>query len=109
MSSSTAIFARTQLFSQIQDSVTITNSPILHELLFPVGMRYHALHHMMPGMPYHNLGHAHRRLMAELGPDSPYRDTLYSSIFEVYHRIFVDIRAAKQSAAKAGEWEARAG
>jgi fatty acid desaturase len=32
------------------------------ELWAPVGLRYHALHHYFPGIPYHNLGEAHRRL-----------------------------------------------
>jgi fatty acid desaturase len=30
----------------------------------PVGHRYHALHHYAPGLPYHNLGAAYRRLAA---------------------------------------------
>jgi fatty acid desaturase len=30
----------------------------------PVGHRYHALHHYVPGLPYHNLGTAYRRLAA---------------------------------------------
>jgi len=28
----------------------------------PVGLRYHALHHYFPGIPYHNLGFAYQRL-----------------------------------------------
>jgi fatty acid desaturase len=38
-------------------------------------MRFHALHHLFPSLPYHALGAAHRRLMARLPPDSPYRLT----------------------------------
>jgi fatty acid desaturase len=45
------------------------------ELWAPVGLRYHALHHLFPSLPYHNLGKAHRRLMRELPADSPYRQT----------------------------------
>lgn len=30
----------------------------------PVGHRYHALHHYVPGLPYHNLGAAYRRMTA---------------------------------------------
>jgi fatty acid desaturase len=32
----------------------------------PVGLRFHALHHYFPGIPYHNLGKAYRRLTAHL-------------------------------------------
>jgi fatty acid desaturase len=36
------------------------------ELWAPVGLRYHALHHYFPGIPYHNLGTAYRRLVENL-------------------------------------------
>jgi fatty acid desaturase len=32
----------------------------------PVGLRYHALHHYFPGIPYHNLAEAYRRLASTL-------------------------------------------
>lgn len=60
---------------QIEDSITIAGQPLLGALLFPVGLRYHALHHWFPALPYHALGQAHRRLMAQLPADSPYRLT----------------------------------
>lgn len=34
----------------------------------PVGHRYHALHHYVPGLPYHNLAAAYRRLSASAAP-----------------------------------------
>jgi fatty acid desaturase len=45
-------------------------------LVAPVGLRYHALHHWIPSLPYHNLGRAHRRLVAALRPEAPYRSTI---------------------------------
>ncbi len=42
------------------------------ELWAPVGMRYHALHHLFPTLPFHNLGRAYRRLTASLAEDSFY-------------------------------------
>ena len=47
----------------------------------PVGLRYHALHHIFPSMPYHALGTAHRRLMRDLPADSPYRKTVSPSLW----------------------------
>ncbi|MGH8296428.1 MAG: fatty acid desaturase family protein [Steroidobacteraceae bacterium] len=61
---------------QIEDSITIDGQPLLTALLFPLGLRYHALHHWFPALPYHSLGRAHRRLMAQLPADSPYRHTM---------------------------------
>jgi fatty acid desaturase len=49
---------------------------ISRALIAPVGLRYHALHHWIPSLPYHNLGRAHRLLLATLRPDAPYRATL---------------------------------
>src|SRR5262249_33738782 len=61
------------------DSATIPGGP-WSALWAPLGMRYHALHHLFPTMPYHTMGRAHRRLMRELQPDSPYRTTLRRSM-----------------------------
>lgn len=68
---------------QLIDSVTISGHPLLTELLFPLGLRYHALHHLYPSLPYHALGTAHRRLMAILPADAVYRQTVYSSFWSV--------------------------
>ncbi len=45
-------------------------------LVAPVGLRYHALHHWIPSLPYHNLGRAHRLLVTTLTPDAPYAKTI---------------------------------
>jgi fatty acid desaturase len=70
---------------QLMDSVNIEGGRFLGgpitELFFPLGLRYHALHHLFPALPYHNLYAAHRRLMAELPADSAYRNTVYSSFW----------------------------
>jgi len=67
---------------QVEDSNTVIGSPWLTGLLFPVGLRYHCLHHMFPGIPYHSLGTAHQRLMAQLPADSPYRSTMRRGFVE---------------------------
>jgi fatty acid desaturase len=81
---------------QLLDSVNITGHPLWTELLFPVGLRYHALHHIFPTLPYHNLGRAHRRLMAELPADSPYRRTVYPSFAAVLRQLWNDAREGRK-------------
>ena len=60
---------------QMLDSVNYPQGGIGTELWAPVGTRYHALHHLFPSMPYHQLATAHHRLMEQLPEDSPYRLT----------------------------------
>ncbi len=49
------------LAEQYMDSVNVPGN-WLTTLWAPVGLRYHAIHHLFMSMPYHNLGEAHRRL-----------------------------------------------
>jgi fatty acid desaturase len=58
--------------AQFLDSVNVPPPGMLPALWAPVGLRYHALHHLLPGVPYHALGTAHRRLCAELDSGSAY-------------------------------------
>ena len=45
-------------------------------LIAPLGLRYHALHHWIPSLPYHRLGRTHRLLVVTLRRDAPYRATI---------------------------------
>ena len=49
---------------QFLDSVVVPGHRLLTTLWAPVGLRYHATHHLFPSMPYHGLGEAHRILKA---------------------------------------------
>lgn len=64
---------------QLVDTVTVDGG-LLSALAAPVGLRYHALHHYMATVPYHSLGALHRRLLAELPADDPYRRTRSSGV-----------------------------
>lgn len=79
---------------QLADSVTVSGG-VLTELLFPVGLRYHSLHHLFPTIPYHDLAGVHRRLCAELPGDSPYRVTVFPNARAVWHTLRTDMRAAR--------------
>jgi fatty acid desaturase len=81
---------------QIEDSNTIPGHPLLTELLFPVGLRYHSLHHLLPSLPYHSLGIAHRRLMAQLPADSPYRSTIRRGFVEVAREVWHSASAGRR-------------
>jgi fatty acid desaturase len=79
---------------QLLDSVNYPRRPLLSGLWAPVGLRFHALHHLFPSLPYHNLAEAHRRLMAELPADSPYRATEAPSLTSALVRL---IRLSRQT------------
>jgi len=54
---------------QYLDSIDVPGN-FLTALWAPVGLRFHATHHLFPGLPYHSLGLAHRRLNAGLMKNS---------------------------------------
>lgn len=78
------------LVEQLVDSINYPASRWIDELWAPVGLRFHALHHLFPGMPYHNLAAAHRRLMQQLPADSPYRLAESPSLFSSLRTIVRD-------------------
>jgi fatty acid desaturase len=66
--------------AQFLDSVNVPPPNVLSALWAPVGLRYHATHHLLPGLPYHALGEAHRRLVAKLAPESTYNQASYNGL-----------------------------
>jgi fatty acid desaturase len=60
---------------QLLDSITLGGPQLQPLLIAPVGLRFHALHHVLPSLPYHNLGAVHRRLLRALPHDAVYRQT----------------------------------
>ena len=73
--------------AQYLDSVNVPPPGLTAEIWAPVGLRYHALHHLMPSMPYHDLPEAHRRLAKELGTGSTYEGGNHTGMWVLIARI----------------------
>ena len=81
----------------IMDSCNYVGKGPLTWMFFPFAIQYHALHHMFPSLPYHNLAFAHQYLMNELPDDSPYRDLVQPGWWSVAKKM---LRKDKVSGAK---------
>jgi fatty acid desaturase len=98
---------RMTLPEQFSDSINIVGQTWLTVLMFPVGLRYHALHHLFPFLPYHNLGKAHARLLAELPADSPYRAVNHENYFAVVAGLWRRAGATGRGDSAIATWRTR--
>ncbi len=76
------------LTEQYLDSVNIPGNFLVTPLWAPVGLRYHATHHLFMSLPYHNLGKAQRRLVNNLTDNSQYIKTLRSGLWPALKQIW---------------------
>lgn len=81
---------------QYLDSVNIPGNPLITPLWAPVGLRYHATHHLFPALPYHALGAAHRRLRSELRDNRLYLQTERRSLWDALCRLWREARASRR-------------
>jgi fatty acid desaturase len=72
---------------QYLDSVNVPPPGPLAEIWAPVGLRYHALHHLVPSVPYHALPEVHRQLMATFGNDGNYTKANYPNLRGLLSRL----------------------
>ena len=72
--------------AQFLDSVNVPTG-VLPWLWAPVGLRFHALHHLLPSLPYHSLAEAHRRLSSALGQGSTYEGANYPTLRGLVGRL----------------------
>ena len=80
------------VLDQFLDTVNVPPPALLPFLWAPVGLRYHALHHLMPRLPYHNLGTAHRRLVEALPTDHVYRQVEQRELLPALRRLLGRMR-----------------
>jgi fatty acid desaturase len=73
--------------AQFLDSVNVPPPGLVAELWAPVGLRYHATHHLLPSVPYHSLAEAHRRIAIHLGAESTYHKASYAGLFPLMGRL----------------------
>ena len=73
--------------AQYLDSVNVPPPGLVAEIWAPVGLRYHALHHLLPSMPYHSLAEAHRRLSSHLGAGSTYDGANHGGLGGLVNRL----------------------
>jgi fatty acid desaturase len=78
---------RLSISDHILDSCNYVSRDVLTWLFFPMAIRYHALHHLFPSLPYHNLSVAHAYLMQTLPSDSPYHSLEQSGWWSVARKM----------------------
>ena len=72
---------------QLLDSVNVPES-LFGILWAPVGLRFHATHHLIPEMPYHSLGKTHKRLIDRFPEKNLYIQTTSQSLSSTLKRLW---------------------
>ena len=73
--------------AQYLDSVNVPPPGLVAALWAPVGLRYHATHHLLPSLPYHSLSEAHRRLSGRFETGTTYPQASYPGLWMLVSRI----------------------
>lgn len=81
---------------QYLDSTNIPGNLFITALWAPVGLRYHATHHLFISLPYHNLAKAQRRLASGLSDNTLYLKTMRSSMRDALKHIWGEASASRR-------------
>jgi fatty acid desaturase len=81
------------------DSVNVPGIPFVSALWAPVGLRFHATHHLFPSMPYHELEKLHKTLVTELSDNNTYLSASRKSLFDALSRLWREARKADRAQA----------
>lgn len=81
---------------QFLDSVDVPGS-FLSALWAPVGLRYHATHHLFPNMPYHSLATAYKRLKDNLPNSHLYLEASRPTLFHAMKTLWRDAASSQKS------------
>jgi fatty acid desaturase len=88
---------------QVLDSFNFPKHSLATSILAPLGFHLHALHHLFPKIPYHNMPEAHRRIAAALPKNSFYHSVESDSYFREVARFLLrndEAAAPKQPASR---------
>ena len=73
---------------QMLDSINNPGNRWITPLWAPLGLRFHAVHHLFPDLPYHALGIAHCRIFENQGKDSLYGQTVQRGLLPTLAQLW---------------------
>lgn len=88
------------------DSVNVPSEDFLSKLIAPVGLRFHATHHLFPATPYHNLPKLHAALASELSDTAAYLSTSRKSFAHALAALWKDAAEADRRRSDQGRMAA---
>ncbi len=83
--------------AEFLDSVDVPGNRYISALWAPVGLRFHATHHLFPGMPYHSLEKAYFRLKDELPDNRLYLEATRPNLWAAVAQLWREAKASQKS------------
>ncbi len=83
--------------AEFLDSVDVPGNRYISSLWAPVGLRFHATHHLFPGMPYHSLEKAYFRLKDELPDNRLYLEATRKNLWAAVAQLWREAKASQKT------------